>query len=145
MHKLYKIRTLLDFKGVKPKYNYVHIDEFFMAIFLSVCSTRISLQRKKKLCANYNRVTQKRILHFNILARGKEADEHATQLAYLIYFANVIVHFFWVLIFKYSNELYICSIEPCISIFINFLAIFFSVRPLYLNPYNRNDISNNMK
>ena len=34
MHKLYKIRTLLDFKGVKPKYNYVHIDEFFMAIFL---------------------------------------------------------------------------------------------------------------
>ena len=144
MHKLYKIRTLLDFKGVKPKYNYVHIDEFFMAIFfLSVCSL-LNQSAKKKNCKNYNRVTQKRILHFNILARGKEADEHATQLAYLIYFANVIVHFFEVLIFKCSNELYICSIEPCISIFINFLAIFFSVRPLYLNPYNRN-ISNNMK
>ena len=38
MHKLYKIRTLLDLKGVKPKYNYVHIDEFFMAIFFCPCA-----------------------------------------------------------------------------------------------------------
>ena len=35
MHKLYKIHTLLVLNegGYKPKYNYVHIDEFFMAIF----------------------------------------------------------------------------------------------------------------
>ena len=119
----------------------------FLWRFFCPCAQLELVCKEKKLCANYNRVTQKRILHFNILARGKEADEHATQLAYLIYFANVIVHFFWVLIFKYSNELYICSIEPCISIFINFLAIFPSApsiwtltTEIYQTTWNRRNI-----